>query len=216
MGLKVENFKKYIEEQLNELREKSFEYNHFLATIAKEDDWTFIIKAHAFIETIISELLINYVNKKGFNNHFTKMGFYKKVDLLSDLDLCTKEQKKFLHYLGKIRNKIVHNIDGLNFKFKRYINELSKEELSEFKNVMKIFEEDYDEQMLIDDTKYVIWLILISISVVFFNTGKMVKDWENIKDNMIEDQEEIIKEYLPEHIASIDTIKKALSEIEIK
>jgi hypothetical protein len=101
-----------------------------------EDDWSFVIKARAFIEAALTHLLADHLGKEDLLPSFAyletsnvrtgKLAFVKAFDLLD------KGARRFIHTLSELRNDLVHEISNVNFKFETYVAHLSDKERKEF------------------------------------------------------------------------------------
>lgn len=104
-------------------------YNH-------EDDWSFVIKAHAFLEAALTHLLADHLGKEDLlpvfayletsNVRTGKLAFVKAFDLLD------KGARRFIHTLSELRNDLVHEVSNVGFNFATYVGNLSDKERKEF------------------------------------------------------------------------------------
>jgi len=102
----------------------------------REDDWSFVIKAHAFLEAALTHLLADHLGKEDLlpvfayletsNVRTGKLAFVKAFDLLD------KGARRFIHTLSELRNELVHEISNVNFNFATYVAQLSDQERKEF------------------------------------------------------------------------------------
>jgi hypothetical protein len=101
-----------------------------------EDDWSFVIKSHAFIEAALTHLLADHLGKEDLlpvfayletsNVRTGKLAFVKAFDLLD------KGARRFIHTLSELRNDLVHEVSNVDFKFDAYVAQLSDKERREF------------------------------------------------------------------------------------
>ena len=101
-----------------------------------EDDWSFVIKAHAFLEAALTHLLADHLGKEDLlpvfayletsNVRTGKLAFVKAFDLLD------KGARRFIHTLSELRNDLVHEISNVRFTFAAYVSSLSDKERKEF------------------------------------------------------------------------------------
>jgi hypothetical protein len=102
----------------------------------REDDWSFVIKSHAFIEAALTHLLAGHLGKPDLlpvfahletsNTRTGKLAFVKAFDLLD------KGARRFIHTLSEIRNDLVHEISNVSFTFEKHVAGLSEKERREF------------------------------------------------------------------------------------
>ena len=101
-----------------------------------EDDWSFVIKAHAFLEAALTHLLADHLGREDLlpvfayletsNVRTGKLAFVKAFDLLD------KGARRFIHTLSELRNDLVHEIGNVSFNFEAYVTQLSDKERKEF------------------------------------------------------------------------------------
>jgi hypothetical protein len=101
-----------------------------------EDDWSFVIKSHAFLEAALTHLLADHLGKEDLlpvfayletsNVRTGKLAFVKAFDLLD------KGARRFIHTLSELRNALVHEISNVAFNFPDYVSKLSDKERKEF------------------------------------------------------------------------------------
>jgi hypothetical protein len=101
-----------------------------------EDDWSFVIKTHAFLEAALTHLLAHHLGKEDLlpvfayletsNVRTGKLAFVKAFDLLD------KGARRFVHTLSELRNDLVHEISNIRFTFATYVDSLSDKERKEF------------------------------------------------------------------------------------
>jgi len=101
-----------------------------------EDDWSLVIKSHAFLEAALTHLLADHLGKEDLlpvfayletsNVRTGKLAFVKAFDLLD------KGARRFIHTLSELRNDLVHEVSNVNFKFDAHVAQLSDRERKEF------------------------------------------------------------------------------------
>ena len=101
-----------------------------------ENDWSFVIKSHAFLEAALTHLLADHLGKEDLlpvfayletsNVRTGKLAFVKAFDLLD------KGARRFIHTLSELRNDLVHEISNVRFTFAAYVSSLSDKERQEF------------------------------------------------------------------------------------
>ncbi|PCM43485.1 hypothetical protein [Marinobacter sp. ANT_B65] len=108
----------------------------FLIKLNDEDDWSFVIKSHAFLEAALSHLISEalseaalhdvFANIETSNNKSGKLAFIKALDLLDD------EARRFIRALSELRNSLVHDIGQVGFSFEDYVASLEKQQKANF------------------------------------------------------------------------------------
>ena len=107
-----------------------------LSLYTHEDDWSFVIKSHAFLEAALTHLLADHLGKDDLvpvfayletsNVRTGKLAFVKAFDLLD------KGARRFIHTLSELRNDLVHEVSNVNFKFDTHVAQLTDRERKEF------------------------------------------------------------------------------------
>ncbi len=109
---------------------------NFLKNLYKEDDWSFIIKAHALIESVCTRLLCFHFNEPKIENIYASLPLNNmksgKLGFLSKLDLIDKYNVKMIMFLSEIRNSIVHEIRFSNFTLKDLLKSYDQNKLKDF------------------------------------------------------------------------------------
>jgi hypothetical protein len=100
----------------------------FLGKLEKEDDWSFIIKSHAYMEAIISNLLLAKLGEPRLQKIIRRIELSNdntgKLAFAKDLELLSKGQRRFIRSLSTLRNRLVHNIEMVNFSLSTYVKEM--------------------------------------------------------------------------------------------
>jgi hypothetical protein len=110
----------------------------FVYSLAHEDDWTFVIKIHALYETALTDILVITFGNKKLRKTLAEISMSDKLKFASACDLFDKEDRKMLHALSKLRNKLVHSVDQVAFSFSTYLSnqDQKKQFLESFAQVL--------------------------------------------------------------------------------
>jgi hypothetical protein len=112
-----------------------------LKEVEEDSDWSFVIKAHALMETVITHVLSESLHITGadkkveisdFIARLPMNGQNGKVSLAESLNLITKVTRNFIWRLGEIRNFYVHDLRNVGVTLEHYIFELKKNRKHEF------------------------------------------------------------------------------------
>lgn len=110
--------------------------NGFFEGLAKEDDWSFVVKCHALMESACSYLLTSYFNNPSYADIFSciEMSDKKtgKLAFLQAAGIIVPEEVIFIVALSELRNSLVHNIHRVPFKFQDHISNLDKNQQHSF------------------------------------------------------------------------------------
>lgn len=97
----------------------------FLLALLEEDDWSFVIKLHALIETVTTQAIVTAVNDARVRSVVERLPLsgdeIGKLRIAKDLDLYSKSQRTFVRRLSRLRNEIVHDVSKLKFEFIPYV-----------------------------------------------------------------------------------------------
>lgn len=123
----------------------------FFRKLLSEDDWSFVIKTHALIESALTRLIETTVRPEPLGEFVTTFdlsgGRHSKVELLRRCDLIEDPEAKFVRGLSKIRNRLVHNVRYTSCDLSKFVNDhFSANEKDDFvKNTCCIFTEHKDD-----------------------------------------------------------------------
>ncbi len=108
----------------------------FFDKLLNEDDWSFIIKLHSFVEAICTDVLTYHFGESKLrdilaqlelgNQKIGKIAFLRKVGLISS------ETKRIIMELSKLRNSYVHKIDDVSKSLTDKFSELDKNQKKQF------------------------------------------------------------------------------------
>lgn len=111
----------------------------FIVKLLKEDDWSFIIKLHALIEAVCTQLILYHFKEPALSSIIARLELSNKpigkVALLKELELLDEYHRKYIYALSELRNGLVHDVKQSNFNLKEMVNSYKKEELKRFAKV---------------------------------------------------------------------------------
>lgn len=100
-----------------------------------EDDWSFIIKVHALLETALNHLVTNSLNRPELMPVIERInldGQAGKLAFATQLGLLGPEHLAFLRLLSSFRNKVAHKIQYVAFSFQDHVHDLDEKQFREF------------------------------------------------------------------------------------
>jgi hypothetical protein len=107
----------------------------FLDRLAVEDDWSFVIKAHALVEATITHLLSAAVDPR-LRSCFERLELshteYGKMEFARALELVSPAERRFIRVLSELRNRTVHDIRQVSFTFTAYVDAMDKNQRAAF------------------------------------------------------------------------------------
>jgi hypothetical protein len=117
----------------------------FILRLREEgNDWEFIIKAHALIETALTEVLVHRLGHPELEELVGRLpinGFASKLTFSQALGIFRvpgRVDEKFIISLGEIRNRLVHNIKrGVSFALVDYLRDLDITDKDAFDKVCR-------------------------------------------------------------------------------
>src|SRR5437667_10155251 len=76
--------------------------------MTEPDDWSFILKLHAILESALTSLLDKRLPAEDFHNTMT---FARKIQLVFELPECSRdpEYRSFFFSLNSLRNRFAHS-----------------------------------------------------------------------------------------------------------
>jgi hypothetical protein len=96
--------------------------DNFLIDLFKDpDDWSFIVKAHALLEAVVCAVIVVHLRKRELGEVLAEEVEMKaRIEMTKALGITTSEDRKAMHALGNLRNRLVHNAKHTNFTFSEY------------------------------------------------------------------------------------------------
>lgn len=85
------------------------------------NDWSFVVKAHALLESVICTLLAMHLRKQELEAVFAEEVEMKaRIEVTKALGITTSADRKAMLALGRLRNKLVHNAKDTSFTFEEF------------------------------------------------------------------------------------------------
>lgn len=113
-----------------------------LTKLTKSDDWTFIIGAHALVESALNWAISRHLKPHDVSEHVAKLslsGRTGKIQLAQSLSLLDDDDETFIWALTKARNRVVHNVRHIDFEFGTFLHEMSKAERQRYSREALIY-----------------------------------------------------------------------------
>ncbi|TPD73750.1 hypothetical protein [Flavobacterium microcysteis] len=138
MYLTPEQSKNLIKVFFESVENDYLEKFNFLTKLLQDDDWSFVIKSHSLIESLVTELIVNKIDTdlKKVVERMPLHGEISKISIAKTYNLIPSEQIKFLIKLSEIRNNIVHKYENINFTFETYLSTLDKNQIKNWKEML--------------------------------------------------------------------------------
>jgi hypothetical protein len=182
-----------------------------LEKMQKGDDWSFIIKCIALVESSLNRLLTSKTKDDKFEKLFGKMSVSSKINMAFELGFFTsKYEKNFINYLISLRNKLAHDPNEIDFRFTTFFECMTNDEMNQFKKNMKIDDEEKDDtyyDFILKYPKEGISVLLNSILSVFayHQEFNKVNNW--IDESSYTDGRSILSDFIDNQISDIKETK---------
>jgi len=173
----------FTKEQLDVIEEDEpllgLEKGFFRKLLVDENDWSFVIKTHALIESVLTRLIQTTVHPEGLKEFVTTFdlsgGRHSKVALLRNCDLLEDSEAKFVRGLSKIRNRLVHNVRYTSYDLSKFLSEhFSENDQDDFvQNTCRVYTEGKDlrrgseaRALCLEKPRLHIWLCALHVAAM--------------------------------------------------
>lgn len=199
MDIEIVNAIKNIESKLGMLE-------GFFDSLFKEDDWSFVIKSHALLESVCAELLTIYFDEPELIKIFSRLALGEKntgkLAFLRCIGLLDEKEKAFISELSVLRNELVHNVKNTTFTFCDYLAKLESNKKNNFIERMgyvyyeaqtgKVKGKYRDivlskpKETILESLRYVIAVMSIHMDII--NSEKQAKKYETESLNLMKER----------------------------
>lgn len=100
-----------------------------------EDDWSFIIKTQALLETALSHLIKATLGRDELEDFIEKLnlqGRTGKLAVVKALGLLTDSHRKYLGQLAELRNNLAHKIQYVTFTLSEHLKGMNEKAFKDF------------------------------------------------------------------------------------
>lgn len=108
----------------------------FFWALQNEDDWSFVIKLHAFFEAVCTYLLVFHFKEPGLREILSRIELSNtttgKLAFLRELELLGKNERRFVVALSELRNTLVHDVRKSKFTLQEFVKSLDQKSLQQF------------------------------------------------------------------------------------
>lgn len=145
----------------------------FLRDLLTQDDWSFVIKCHALVESAVTYVLTAALDSRladtmGRLNIGGRSG---KIAFLDALELFDSDQRDFIRRLSELRNSVVHDVKNVNFTFATHVASLTTQQRSQFAKFAVYFvryqQDPQKKQKFVDEAltypKFNLWWGMIGV-----------------------------------------------------
>lgn len=163
----------------------------FMRSLLEADDWSMIIKTHALIETIITELIITCTEEDKLKPLIERLPLSDeqigKLRILKDYNLLTVSQRLFIKRFSELRNMTVHKLENINFNLEEYINTFDKNQKKSWIKTLTWYTEETSVQedwgiIILHHPKIGLWfstmmlVSLVSLEIKKLQGSKKVRE----------------------------------------
>jgi hypothetical protein len=157
----------------------------FVYALREEDDWSFVVKCHALLETLVTQLLLEHLKQPRLNRLISRKSINEKRQLLAAItpDYLHANEQRALQALGELRNSFVHNIARTQFTLKA---EFSGQEQRLKRDFGWVFvDQTYIERF---DPKMIVWVSSITVAAVLHAgiAGQRQHSQSDFKANLLQ------------------------------
>ena len=171
--------KQSLQDSFAEIRDS----NDLMLKLLEESDWSIVIKSHALIESVVTELLISHTSEEMLRATIKRLPLSDssigKLKVAKDLGLMDSCQRTFIRKLSELRNDLVHNIENVSFSLKNFVDALDASQKKSWLKALAWQEENTDASQAITDLfesmpKISFWLSINSlVSVIQIDIAKI-------------------------------------------
>lgn len=153
----------------------------FLLALKTEDDWSFVIKAHVFLEALVSHAITASLHNPKVAHAISRLYMRDKIRLASALELIGPDSVRFLKEMSAARNTAAHDISALAFSFPNLFEGIDPNQKKSRVIALAYFASEEDlrdrwetvQELVLSDTKQSIWWSLLHFSgVMWWKTEK--------------------------------------------
>ncbi len=176
----------------------------FLGTLISEDDWSFVIKLHAFVESALTWSLEVHLQSVKLESFIARCdlsgGRTSKVECAISIGTVESDDVRFIRGLSKIRNRLAHNIRNVSFDLKKYLQAMSADEQGDFltnaaahfweDSLSKAEKEVKKQEILSEPKKFLFWsaIQLIAFLVIRVDVFRLERELDATKRELLEEQ----------------------------
>ena len=181
-----------------------------ILNLSKEDDWSFVIKSHACLETFVTEMLVAVLKEDRLDRFVHRIPLSDstvgKLALIKDLGLLDKNCRQFTRLFSELRNSLVHRIDNFGFTFAPHFAGLNQDQVQNWKDAVggtlrEGSRKEWQERLLSEPRRTISTALYCLINTCAFITFKAkMKDHGNLTLHRILTMFAQVRERLPSRV----------------
>ena len=162
----------------------------FMLSLMDEDDWSMIIKSHALIEALVTELIVAKIEEPNMKTIIERLPLSDeqigKVRIAKDYGLLAPEERTFVRRFSELRNQLVHRFENVDFNIEKYVFGLNKGQREAWQKAFTWFEHGRQvknswKDATIDNPKTAVWLsAFMFVSLTCVKIGEL-KGYSSIR-----------------------------------
>jgi hypothetical protein len=121
---------------------------NYLERLIDEDDWSFVVKLHAYLDGALSRLLTTHLAQPNLLDVFARMDLANqrtgKLAFIIALNLLTKTSIEYVQILTELRNRYVHNVAIAGTKLSDNIDTLTPDKLCKLAKAARLSDDAVD------------------------------------------------------------------------
>jgi hypothetical protein len=162
-----------------------------LGLLQEASDWSFVIKAHAVLESVVCQLLAAHFQQSTALEYVlaNKVQMEHRIEMLKACSLVDETDRKMMRLFGRIRNSLVHNVQQTDFTFSEYLRNPDVRH-----NFIEAFATKWQPsttsdpplsraEAILQSPRYAVWVSLIDITARAL-TAKMVAEQRAAMDEV--------------------------------
>jgi hypothetical protein len=169
-----ELMKEFADITISEIEQK----NEFLFALLEDTDWSMIIKSHALIESLVTDLLLSKTEEPKLRALIERLPLSDeqigKIKVAKDYGLLSSSERTFIKKLSELRNNLVHKFENVDFNFLDYISTLDINQKKSWQKAFTWYEQEHNVkkswvEATIINPKKAIWLsiyMFVSLTIV--------------------------------------------------
>ena len=142
----------------------------------ERDDWSFVIKAHALLESVVCQLLATHLKQPAMEYVLAQnVQMEDRIVMMKALGIADDNERRMMRLLGKIRNNLVHNAEQTDFTFSEYFKNRDNR-----RNFTQAFATEWPDTIgttrpinrsdyILQNPRYAIWVSVMQIVSHTFN-----------------------------------------------
>jgi hypothetical protein len=154
----------------------------FFVDLQAEDDWSFIVQGHAFLEAVFSHVLARALEKEELKPVLANLELGDrrsgKIAFADALGLLSSQERRFVRWFSQLRNRVVHDVTQTRFDIGSYISSLDQNQRRSFVEAVSLSSEPPEptrgpgqvdpSKFALQSPKEAIWVAIMVISATMY------------------------------------------------